>query len=159
MISIPHEIAQEIAQHAITWYAGECCGLLFAQQNSTAVTRCVCMDNLQDQYHEKMPEDFPRTAKDAFKLNERDVMRQSESAEANGETLLAIFHSHIDCGAYFSDEDKLMAAPFGEPNDPALWHVVMDCQANGVHGAKAYKWDGSDFAEHILTDFPIVLKA
>ena len=159
MISIPDHLAQEMAQHAIAWYAGESCGLLFAETGSEAVTRCLCMDNLQDQYHEKLPEDFPRTSRDAFKINERKAQRLSEEAEAAGEYLIAIFHSHVYCGAYFSEEDKIMAAPFGEPNDPDMWHVVVDCQADGVHGAKAYKWDGSDFAEFVLVDFPQVLKA
>lgn len=159
MITIPTSIAQEIAQHAIAWYASECCGLLFAASNSDDCLRCICMDNLQDKYHDKMPEDFPRTSRDAFKLNEREVMKLEEAAQDEGQRLLAIFHSHIDCGAYFSDEDILMAAPFGEPNNPAMWHVVLDCQPDGVHGAKAYKWDGTTFAEYIIEDFPQVLAA
>ncbi len=156
MISISNEIAQEMAQHAISWYASESCGLLFAKNGSEDASRCVCMENLQDQYHEKLPEDFPRTSKDAFKINERDVARMVDDAAADEEYLLAIFHSHVDCGAYFSEEDILMAAPFGEPSDPDMWHVVVDCQADGVKGAKAYKWDGSGFAETVLSDFPQV---
>ena len=159
MISIPEAIAKEMAQHAIDWYNSESCGLLFSPKNSADVNRCVCMENLQDQYHEKLPEDFPRTSKDAFKIHEREAARLAEEAEAQDEQLLAIFHSHVDCGAYFSEEDKIMAAPFGEPSDPDMWHVVIDCQPDGVHGAKAYKWDGSDFAEFLLPSFPQVLNA
>ncbi|NRA37236.1 MAG: Mov34/MPN/PAD-1 family protein [Planctomycetes bacterium] len=156
MITISTPIAEEIAHHAISWYASESCGLLFAAKGSTDCVRCVCMENLQDKYHEKMPEDFPRTSVDAFKLNEREVMKLDEAAHIDGQRLLAIFHSHVDCGAYFSEEDILMAAPFGEPSDPEMWHVVLDCQKDGVHGAKAYKWNGSTFGEHILEDFPRV---
>lgn len=157
MIRIPEQIAQEMARHAIAGYAAESCGLLFAKQGSETACRCVCMNNLQDQYHERLPEDFPRTSRDAFKIDERAASRLQEEAQQQGEYLLAIFHSHIDCGAYFSDEDKLMAAPFGAPSDPDMWHVVIDCQPDGVHGARAYKWDGSDFAETILESFPQVL--
>ena len=159
MISISDAIAKQMAEHAIAWYNSESCGLLFSQQGSEAVTRCICMENLQDQYHEKLPEDFPRTSKDAFKIHEREAARLADEAAAQGEQLLAIFHSHVDCGAYFSEEDKIMAAPFGEPSDPDMWHVVVDCQPDGVHGAKAYKWNGQDFAEFLLPSFPQVLSA
>jgi proteasome lid subunit RPN8/RPN11 len=158
MINIPTAIAQEMARHAISSYASESCGLLFASQGTTQASRCICMENLQDRYHQRLPEDFPRTSRDAFKIDERDASRLQQQALQQGEYLMAIFHSHIDCGAYFSDEDKLMAAPFGAPSDPDMWHVVIDCQADGVHGAKAYKWDGEDFAETILIEFPQVLK-
>ncbi len=154
MISIPNTIAETMANHARTWYPGECCGVLISVAGSEDVIDAVCMDNLQDKYHELDPEDFPRTSRDAFKINERAYARLSEDLAEEKKRILAIFHSHIDCGAYFSEEDILMAAPFGTPNEPDIWHVVMDGQNNGVHGAKAYKWDGTSFIEHILTDFP-----
>ncbi|MFW5829546.1 MAG: Mov34/MPN/PAD-1 family protein [Planctomycetota bacterium] len=154
LLVIAPEHVETMAAHARTWYPGECCGLLITGADDSVVRRVICMDNLQDTYHERFPEDFPRTSRDGFKLDERAYARIDADARAAGERVLAIFHSHIDCGAYFSDEDKAMAAPFGEPNQPELCHVVLDCQPGPtVVGAKAFRWDGSDFAEHRLPDF------
>jgi len=86
-------------------------------------------------------------------LDERAYARIAEEAETHDERIVAVFHSYIDCGAYCSQEDKLMAAPFGTPNDPELWHVVIDHQPAGVVGAKAFHWDGEDFAEYELAGF------
>lgn len=144
-----------MAAHARTWYPSECCGLLIADQQQQQVKRVVCLDNLQDRYHERCPEDFPRSSRDAFKVDERLYARIAEECAAQGERIIAVFHSHIDCGAYFSQEDRLMAAPFGTPNDPDLWHVVIDHQAQGVVGAQAFHWDGKDFAAHNLPHFTI----
>jgi len=74
-------------------------------------------------------------------------------AETRGERWLAVFHSHIDCGAYFSTADQATAAPDGVPVDPDLWHVVMEIHADGIRGARAYRWDGRAYAGVDLPGF------
>ena len=127
MIEIPPAVAAQMQNHAFAWYPGECCGLLFARTGSDVATRAVGMDNLQDKLHALDPAEHPRTARNGFQLNARKMNLLIEEAMTHSERLLAIFHSHIDCAAYFSQEDKDMAAPppLRQPNDPSLWHVVM----------------------------------
>jgi proteasome lid subunit RPN8/RPN11 len=83
------------------------------------------------------------------------VWREVEAAEAGGERLLAFYHSHIDCDAYFSQEDRDMAAPppAGVPTNPDVWHVIVACWPDGVREARAYLWDSRDFVAHTVQDF------
>jgi proteasome lid subunit RPN8/RPN11 len=153
MITIPPALIRTLTDHALAWYPSECCGLLFARQGSEAALSAQCMENLADKLHERNPEDFPQSGHDYFSLNERQAQRFAAEAAARGERWLAIFHSHIDCGAYFSAEDQAMAAPGGVPVDAQMWHVVMECAHKQVVAARAYRWDGSQYQGHDLPGF------
>lgn len=127
-------------------YPSEACGLLFARGPEDLATRAVLVDNMADRLHALDPVEYPRTSRDYFAMNEAKVARQVREAEATGERWLAIWHSHIDCGAYFSAEDKATAAPGGQCVYPQLFQLVVDARANGCREAKAFRWDGRDFA-------------
>ena len=65
-------------------------------------------------------------------------------AAAKGDQVLAFYHSHIDCGAYFSNMDKEVLTVFGEPEHPEAVHVVVSVQARLVKEIKGYRWDGEE---------------
>ncbi len=155
MIEVPPSVIGPMQDHAFAWYPGECCGLLFSAKGSERATRAVGLENLQDKLHALDPVEHPRTSRNGFQLNAQKMQKLVDEAQAKGERLLAIFHSHIDCGAYFSQEDKDMAAPppARQPNDPTLWHVVMECWSDGIREARAFRWNGSDFIGHELPGF------
>jgi proteasome lid subunit RPN8/RPN11 len=156
MLTVPPRLAAQMQDHAFNWYPNECCGLLFARQDGDEATRVVAMDNLQGRYHFRLgPPDFPRQPRTAFKLDERRMARLADEAAAQGERLLAVFHSHIDCAPEFSLEDSDMAAPppARVPVHPDLWHVVLEIRPDGCRGARAYRWDGRGFAGSDLPDF------
>ena len=135
--------------HAVRCYPGECCGLLFGRAG--AASRWQEVENVADRLHALDPAEYPRTSRDAFMMNEARVARLAREAAAAGEEWLAIVHSHIDCGAYFSAEDVRVAAPGGVPVYPALWQVVIDCQPGGrIVEARAFRWDGAVYA-HLAT--------
>ncbi|MNC89714.1 hypothetical protein D3C83_56920 [compost metagenome] len=48
-----------------------------------------------------------------------------------------------------------MAAPppAGLPVYPDAWHLVVACWPDGVRQARAYRWDGEDFAAHLVRGF------
>jgi proteasome lid subunit RPN8/RPN11 len=85
-------------------------------------------------------------------VNEAKLLLAVREAEAEGEQWLAFYHSHVDCGAYFSAEDKKYAAPDNAPAYPELYQLVIETQAGRVGEARAFRWDGRDFA-HVQT-FP-----
>lgn len=146
---IAPELIPAMQDHALGCYPGECCGLLFGRGG--LASRWQPMQNEADRLHALDPAEYPRTSRDAFMMNEARVARLVREAEAQGETWLAIVHSHIDCGAYFSAEDKRVAAPDGVPVHPQVWQVVIDCQPRGrIVEALAFRWDGRDFA-HVAT--------
>ncbi|TNF30458.1 MAG: hypothetical protein EP329_13730 [Deltaproteobacteria bacterium] len=124
-----------LADHAMAWYPRECCALVVAGRDGPAA---VLADNLADLWHARDPEGFPRTARESYLLDPMLLVR----AEADGTPVLAIVHSHVDVGAYFSDEDaRLATSPHGDaPLFPGVAHVVLDARADGVRGYAAFAW-------------------
>jgi proteasome lid subunit RPN8/RPN11 len=153
MISVPPEIVRQLQDHAIAWYPSECCGLLFAPAGGGTAVRAECMENRADKLHQLDPVGFPMTGRDYFALHELKAQKLVDAANARGERWLAVFHSHIDCAAYFSEADQATAAPDGVPVHPDLWHVVMEIHADGIRGARAYRWDGRAYAGVDLPGF------
>lgn len=152
MLRIPAPIIAQMQDQAFAGYPGECCGLLFAGADGATITRCAPLENLADRLHAMDPAEYPRTSRDAFAVNEAKLARLVREAEAGGERWVSFYHSHIDCGAYFSAEDKKYAAPGGVPVFPQLCQVVIETHADRIVEARAFKWDGADFA-HVQT-FP-----
>lgn len=152
MIAIPPAVAQVMQDQAFASYPGECCGLLFARadESDDSAVRAVPLDNLADRFHAMDPVEYPRTSRDAFMVNEAKLAKAVREAEAAGERWLAFYHSHIDCGAYFSAEDKKYAAPEGQPVYPQLYQVVIETRAERIVEARTFRWDGTDFA-HVAT--------
>jgi len=146
MIEIPAPIIAQIQEQVFATYPAECCGLLFANRNSSAVTRCVPLENLADRYHALDPVEYPRTSRDAFMVNEAKLSKFVREAEGSGEEWLAFYHSHIDCGAYFSAEDKRFAAPDNTPVFPQLYQLVIEARVDRIIEARAFRWDGKDYA-------------
>ena len=146
MLSLPAPIVEAIAAHAAAGYPRETCGLLFAPAGSTACSRMQAMENLADKLHAADPAEYPRTARDYFAMNGAKVAKAVREAEAAGERWLGIWHSHIDCGAYFSSEDTRTFAPDGVPSYPELFQLVVDVRAHRVVEARAFRWDGRCFA-------------
>ncbi len=86
---------------------------------------------------EKYPED---------PLELDSVIRQGEE---NGRRLKAFYHSHPNHDAYFSDEDKAFAIPFGEPTYPDAAQIVISIYNRAVKVIRAFEWSTArnDFAE------------
>ncbi|MCC6621018.1 MAG: Mov34/MPN/PAD-1 family protein [Deltaproteobacteria bacterium] len=130
--------AAALAAHAAAWYPRECCALLF--RDGAGVIELTLTDNLADHHHAADPEAFPRTATTAYVIDARLVVR----AEREGKALVAIIHSHVDVGAYFSDED-LRQATFDDggrlaPLYPGVDYVVLDVRQGQLVGFEVFGW-------------------
>jgi proteasome lid subunit RPN8/RPN11 len=155
MISVPAAIVDAICAHVRTCYPSEACGVLFADGGSETAVRFVPQDNVADKYHAMDPVEYPRTSRDYFQMNEAKLGRLVREVEAAGGRWLAIVHSHIDCGAYFSREDIAAAAPDGACVYPDLYQIVVDARSDGIREARAFRWDGAAFADRgPLPHFP-----
>lgn len=125
----------EVDAHAMRWFPKECCGLLVLRDG---VPAAVCVANELDRAHAEDPERFPRTGETGYLLDGRLL----EDAPSRGEEVVAIFHSHVRVGAYFSAEDRAQAtAPWGDPLYPGVEYVVLDVQEDGVRGFAVFAWD------------------
>ncbi|HZH04765.1 MAG TPA: M67 family metallopeptidase [Myxococcaceae bacterium] len=140
----------EMKRHLEAAYPDEGCGLILRGPGPDEL-RVRPMRNVYDRYHAQDPERFPRTSRTAYLFDPREWMQVTEEAEVVGAQVACIFHSHGDVGAYFSDEDKAMAAPDGEPLFPEVSYLVVAVDAGKVTGAKLFAWNGRCFEEHPAT--------
>ena len=155
MLGSAFDIAEDalaaVYAHALEGHPEEVCGLLIGPADAPAKIdesrRC---ENLANAMHARDPVSFPRTAAMAYVLGPADLMRVDRS-QSSPRPVRAIYHSHVEVGAYFSDEDKRIAAPpeWGMPLYPGVDYLVVDVRSDGARGARLYRWndDTSDFDE------------
>lgn len=146
---LTREAIDTISQQAIVEYPSECCGIV---TGADAVLRVHALVNIQERLHHEDPSTYPRTSREAYAVDRNEVERIIGEAAGRGESILAFYHSHIDCGAYFSSMDKEVQTVFGEPEFPDAVHVVVSVQQGAIHEIKGYLWDGrkTDFVEVVV---------
>jgi adenylyltransferase/sulfurtransferase len=132
-------LLDDIYAHAREGYPEEVCGFVLDGE----VRRC---ENRQNALHAEDPEHFPRDARTAYNLGAKDLFFLDRSLRPGGQPVRIIYHSHVDHGAYFSDEDVRAAAPDGELLYP-VDYLVVDATRDGVRGAKRFRFEGGRFVE------------
>ncbi len=137
---------EAISKQAVAEYPSECCGIITGTDSVQRVHPC---RNRQDELHARDPEQHPRTSREAYDIDRNEMERIFRDAAATGEQVLAFYHSHIDCGAYFSEMDKEVLTVFGEPEHPEAVHIVVSVRDREVREIRGYLWDGArqDFAD------------
>jgi proteasome lid subunit RPN8/RPN11 len=130
---------EEISRQAIAEYPSECCGIVTASGSSQRVHPC---RNRQDELHAKDPGTHPRTSREAYDIDRNEMGQIFANAAAKAEQVVCFYHSHIDCGAYFSQMDKDVLTVFGEPEFPEAVHVVVSVQERKIMEINGYLWDG-----------------
>ena len=84
---------------------------------------------------------FSRDARTAYFISPDELLQIQKEAREKAEELRIIYHSHIDTGAYFSDEDARVAAPDGEPAYPGVRYLVVSIMKGKFHEARLFSWD------------------
>jgi [CysO sulfur-carrier protein]-S-L-cysteine hydrolase len=135
-----------VFRHLEAAYPNEGCGVLIRNEGS-GQWRIRTMRNAYDDYRARDPGRYPRTSRTAYVFDSREQLHVWEEAEAAGERIACIFHSHTDVGAYFSKEDQAMAAPNGEPLWPGVSYLVVAVDAGRASAASLFSWDGSGFRQ------------
>ena len=129
-----------ISNQAVAEYPSECCGIVTGTASAQRVHPC---RNRQDELHARDPEHHPRTSREAYDIDRNEIERIFADATAAGERVLCFYHSHIDCGAYFSKMDREVLTVFGEPEFPDAVHVVISVQDRQVKEISGFLWDGN----------------
>ena len=82
-------------------------------------------------------------------MDPNELERIIDNALLNGAKLKAFYHSHPDHNAYFSEEDKAFASPFGEPVFPETAQIVISVYHREIRDIRAFIWseDEKDFTE------------
>lgn len=137
MIRLTEAAVAAVAAHARGTWPEECCGVVLGGGRGDRVHR---IPNVQNRLHARDPETFPRDARTAYTMDPGALEAVLEQAERSGLSLKAFYHSHPDHDAYFSDEDRACAAPFGEPTYPDAAQVVVSVRNGEVAGMAVYAW-------------------
>ncbi len=133
-VPIPAGVLNEICVHAREAYPDqECCGLVTGDEGERYRRAWPCR-NEQDRYHRSDPLAHPRDARTAFSMHPNDYLEIEKRAAERGERVTAVYHSHLDCGAWFSEHDQAFAEqdrfPFPEA-DHVVVSVVGDRSDDG----------------------------
>ena len=126
--------------HAKREYPAECCGIV--TEGGSGVQVVHPCENVQDKLHAADPKTHPRTSKTAYRMDDMQVMRIQSEAEKAGGRMIAIYHSHVDVDAYFSEEDHNAATFFGEPTYPGVVYPVIAVKQARVdeQNKKVFQW-------------------
>src|SRR5512143_982501 len=143
---LTQEAIDTISKQAMAEYPSECCGIV---TGAYSVLRVHALVNIQERLHRDDPGTHSRTSREAYAVDRNEVDRIISEAADRGESILAFYHSHIDCEAYFSQMDKEVQTVFGEPEFSHAVHVVVSVQHGAIQEIKGYLWDGmkKDFVE------------
>ena len=103
MIRIEDDAWRAMVAHAQSVYPDECCGVMLGavEDGRKTVREAVPMDNAYD---------GPRRAR--YELRPEDLLRADREARTRNMDVVGIYHSHPDCGAYFSETDLKNSCPW-----------------------------------------------
>jgi len=137
-MKIQRDIIEKIYAHAVEEYPYECCGIVTGANDRQTVNVCT---NIQNRLHSEDPAGYPRDARTAYFIERREFNSIVASAKEKGEDIIALYHSHPEHEAYFSEDDVAAQTVFGEPEFPDSLHVVVSVMDRKIHDIKCLKWD------------------
>ncbi|HET7754878.1 MAG TPA: M67 family metallopeptidase [Anaeromyxobacteraceae bacterium] len=142
--SYPQEILRELVARCEADPLREVCGFVVRTGGALEVREVA---NVADRYHALDPLHFPRTSRDSYLMDAKAQLRvHRELAESGGE-IVAVWHSHVEVGAYFSAKDRKDAVVDGIQQVPGAEYLVLGVAAGRVTEAKLYRWMDGDFLE------------
>ncbi len=103
MITIEKQPWQEMVAHAQTTYPDECCGAMLGSVDGgdKLVRIAMILENVSE---------GSQAAR--YELRPEDLLKADREARKQGMDLVGIYHSHPDCGAYFSETDLKNSCPW-----------------------------------------------
>ena len=136
---LPAALALGLYKHAVECYPEECCGLLIGPSAGPPARQVRCR-NVQSRRQSRGESDLD--ARHAFWIDERELLDSLREAEAAGEALRGIYHSHVDGDAYLSHTDVDCAlGPDGLPLYPGVSQLVVSVWDDGVRDLACFDWD------------------
>ncbi len=122
----------------------EACGFVLRRGGVLVV---VPVPNVADRYHAADPARFPRTSRDSYLMDPRVQLRVHEDLARVGGEIAAVWHSHVEAGAYFSEKDRADALLDGAPVIPGAEYLVLSVRGGKVAERRRYRLEGGDFVE------------
>ena len=146
-VKIPAAVLAVVEQAGKAAYGRdeEACGYLEGPAaEPLVIDRAVELENLANKYHQVDPEGHPRTGREYFKINAKKFERAISEGTAGGRPVKVFFHSHLDCGAYFSAEDAASMTLDGSAGPTyELCYLVTAVDKGEVTAHRLFVWEGS----------------
>jgi proteasome lid subunit RPN8/RPN11 len=124
--------------------AREVCGFVVRRGGALDV---VPIANVADRYHAADPARFPRTSREAYLMDPKEQLRVQQELDAWGGEIAAVWHSHVEVGAYFSEKDRADAVLDGVQAVPGAEYLVLGVRSGRVTEVKRYRFEGGAFVE------------
>ena len=159
-LEIPASVLREVERAGREAYQRdeEACGYLEGPAAAPLrVDRAVELENLANKYHRADPGSHPRTGREYFKINALKFERAIAAGNEAGRPVKVFFHSHLDCGAYFSEEDAASMTLGGSsdpPYDLAYWVTAVDQGEVTAHRLFIWRGESRTFVEAPWTEVP-----
>lgn len=154
-VRISAELLEQCFAHGRQTYPEEACGVLSGPAaDPQAITQVHPIANLINEMHAKDSQRFPRTGRDGYFLDPRVYMKLERALAAESRSIRAIYHTHVDVGAYFSQEDRTQATWNDAPLFPGLFYLVCGVKDGEPDGALVAYFDDArrEFAEYRLDE-------
>jgi adenylyltransferase/sulfurtransferase len=135
---------------AVRCYPEEACGLIVGPKGAAQCDEARPCTNQQNRLHARDATTYSRDARTAYALGIADLRFLDESL-GSARPVKIIYHSHVEVGAYFSDEDR-RAATFEDELIYPVDYLVIDCAKQGVRGAKLFRYQAGQFVA--IREFP-----
>ncbi|MDA8058653.1 MAG: M67 family metallopeptidase [Actinomycetota bacterium] len=132
MLSMTQDRYEQMVAHCLSGLPDEACGLLGGVAATGEVTACYPTRNAA------------ASAK-VYTVDPRDHLRADRDAEAAGNAIIGVFHSHTHTDAYPSPTDVAQAP------DPS-WHYVLVSLRDTQPVVRSYRIEGS-----VVTEEPLVV--
>ena len=127
-------------RHAEEGYPKEVCGFILGVLDDPGKEVVRRVTNIADREHGRDPEIFPRDARTSYRMDPLELRDIEEDADRKGLQILAVYHSHPDHEAYFSEVDRRDALLGGEPPWPGRY-IVVSVRVGRAVETQAYEWD------------------
>jgi proteasome lid subunit RPN8/RPN11 len=103
MIRIESEPWAQMVAHARETYPNECCGAMLGNVEGGEKLVRVAM---------RLENAYAGAQRERYELRPQDLMAADREARSRSMDLVGIYHSHPDCGAYFSSTDLKNSCPW-----------------------------------------------
>jgi proteasome lid subunit RPN8/RPN11 len=103
MIRIEPEPWRQMVEHARAAYPNECCGAMIGSVDDGAKVVRIALP-LENAYQ--------GAQRSRYELRPEDLLQADRQARTRSMDLVGIYHSHPDCGAYFSETDLKNSCPW-----------------------------------------------
>jgi proteasome lid subunit RPN8/RPN11 len=154
-VKVPRAVLDQIEAHAREAYAlsgegEEACGVIAGAASDLLADTAERIPNLANKYHAMDPEGYPRTGRTYFLIDPLKFSRKVRDAEGAGRPLKVLYHSHLDCGAYFSETDSQTALAGGDEPSYDLAFLVVSVRGDGKGGGahvddrKLFVWGAAE---------------